>query len=355
MCSRGGERGTGARGAAAERGRAAARRRPAAPLFLLAAPLFLLAAPVFLLAAPWPALAAPAATRAPAARPPATAPAFSGERAFALLEEQCALGPRTPGSAGNRALRERILAAARAAGLRAATDCFTAPLGAGRSPVEACNIVVSAGPPGGRRLWLGAHFDTRPWADRDPAPGRRAQPIAGANDGASGTAVLLHLIELFGRTPPPQGVDLLFFDAEDSGQAHDPLGFCLGSRHLVETLGEFGNPLSGLEPRGLVLLDMVGEAGARIPQEGYSLSHAPAWTREVFDRAALLGLDIFEPVPGRAVYDDHVPFLLAGIPAVDLIDFDYPQWHTHEDTPERCSPATLAQVGRLVADLAYRP
>jgi len=295
------------------------------------------------------------AVAAPAASAPAAAPVFSGQRAYQLLEEQCALGPRTPGSRGNRALRARILAAAAAARLRAVPVCFEAPLGPGGSPLEACNVVVSAGPTAGPRLWLGAHFDTRPWADLDPAPARRGEPIAGANDGASGTAVLLHLIELFGGSPPPQGVDLLFFDAEDSGAAHDASGFCLGSRHLVATRNEFGNPLAGLVPRGLVLLDLVGETGARIPQEGYSLAHAPAWTRLVFDRAADLGLGVFEPVPGPAVYDDHVPFLLAGIPAVNLIDFEYPQWHTLADTPDRCSPATLEQVGRLVTDLVYRP
>lgn len=274
---------------------------------------------------------------------------------MALLREQCDLGPRTPGSPGNLALRARIMAMAKAAGLRAVPACFEASPGAGVAAVEACNIVVSAGPPGGERLWLGAHFDTRPWGDRDPDRTRRGQPIAGANDGASGTAVLLHLIELLGNAPPPQGVDLLFFDAEDSGQAHDASGFCLGSRHLVATRGEFGHPLATGAPRGLVLLDMVGETGARIPQEGYSLAQAPAWTAQVFARAEALGLDVFEPVPGRAVYDDHVPFLLAGIPAVDLIDFDYPHWHTSEDTPDKCSAVTLGQVGRLVVDLVYRP
>ncbi|MBK8165964.1 MAG: M28 family peptidase [bacterium] len=292
--------------------------------------------------------------RSVTARTEGGVPVFSGARAFVLLEEQCALGARTPGSAGNRALRERIMASASAAGLRAVPVCFEAPLGPGGTALEACNIVVSAGPSGGPRLWLGAHFDTRPWADRDPVASRRSLPIVGANDGASGTAVLLHLIELLGQVPPPQGVDLLFFDAEDSGEAHDAAGFCLGSRHLVATRGEFGNPLAGLTPRGMILLDMVGEAGARIPQEGYSLAQAPEWTNLVFERAATLGLAVFEAVPGPAVYDDHVPFLLAGIPAVNLIDFDYPHWHTHEDTPERCSPATLAQVGRLVTDLVYR-
>ena len=221
--------------------------------------------------------------------------------------------------------------------------------------IEAGNVVVSAGPSGGERLWLGAHYDTRPWADRDPVPGRRNQPVIGANDGGSGTAVLLHLIELLGATPPPQGVDLIFFDAEDSGQAHDAAGFCLGSRHLVETLGDFGHPLSTGTPRGLVLLDMVGEADARIPQEGYSLEYAPEWTAFVFARAAALGLAVFEASPGRPVFDDHVAFLGAGIPAVDLIDFEYPQWHTADDTPAWCSAVTLGQVGRLVTNLTYRP
>lgn len=282
-------------------------------------------------------------------------PAFSGERALELVRTQCALGPRTPGSPGNAALRRLIVKSAGEAGLRAVALCFPVPLGEGGTMIEACNIVVSAGPPGGQRLWLGAHFDTRPWADRDPQPARRNQPVVGANDGGSGTAVLLHLMELLGASPPPQGVDLLFFDAEDSGQAHDAAGFCLGSRHLVETRGEFGHPLSTGTPRGLVLLDMVGEAGARIPQEGYSLEHAPEWTAFVFARAAALGLSVFEPVPGRPVFDDHVPFLGAGIPAVDLIDFEYPQWHTADDTPARCSSVTLGEVGRLVTDLVYRP
>jgi hypothetical protein len=282
-------------------------------------------------------------------------PAFSGERALELVRTQCALGPRTPGSTGNAALRRQIVQSAERAGLRAVVLCFAVPLGDDGAMIEACNVVVSAGPTGGERLWLGAHFDTRPWADRDPVPARREQPVVGANDGGSGTAVLLHLIELFGASPPPQGVDLLFFDAEDSGLAHDASGFCLGSRHLVATRGDFGHPLSTGTPRGLVLLDMVGEAGARMPQEGYSLEHAPEWTSFVFARAAELELPVFEAVPGPAVFDDHVPFLGAGVPAVDLIDFEYPQWHTADDTPARCSALTLGQVGRLVTDLAYRP
>lgn len=302
------------------------------------------------------ALLAAALAVIPAGTARATAvPAFSGARALALIEAQCALGPRHPGSEGIAALRDLITATARAAGLAAVRLPFTAehPLAGGE--VAGWNIVVSAGPPGGERLWLGAHYDTRPVADMESDPAARAVPILGANDGGSGVAVLLHLMELMGRNPPPQGVDLLFFDLEDSGRPAEPSTYCLGSRHLARTWQDFGNPLAGGTPRGLVLLDMVGDRDLNIPMERYSLAHAPAWTRAVFDRAAALGLEAFDPRPGQAIVDDHLPFLERGIPAVDLIDFEYPVWHTAGDVPAACSAASLEQVGRLVTDLVYRP
>lgn len=272
-----------------------------------------------------------------------------------LLSQQCALGPRIPGSPANRALRDRIVETARGLGLRTFESCFEAdvPLGVGR--VEICNVVVSVGDDPRRRVWVGAHFDTRPVCDLDRDPGRRAEPLTGANDGASGTAVLLHLLELLAAQAPPVGVDLLFFDGEDAGVGGDPAGFCLGSRHLAATCRDFGNPLAAGSPQGLILLDMVGDHNLQILQEGYSLRHAPDWTALVFDRAAAAGLDAFVARPGAAVYDDHVPFLGAGIPAVDLIDFDYPQWHTTQDTPAACAAASLEQVGRLLVDIIYGP
>ena len=285
----------------------------------------------------------------------AEAPPFSGERALALVRAQCELGPRHPGSPGIAALRDLIEAAARQAGLPVYRLPFTEPDPRGGPDLESWNLVVSAGPPGGERLWLGAHYDTRPVSDMDADPTLRPLPLTGANDGGSGVAVLLHLIELFGQAPPPQGVDLLFFDAEDSGIPAEPATYCLGSRHLARTWQDFGSPLAEGRPRGLIVLDMVGDRDLRIPMERYSLGRAPVWTRSVFDRARELGLDAFVPEPGRAVIDDHLPFLEAGIPAVDLIDFEYPAWHTAGDTPEACSAASLGQVGRLVTDLAYRP
>jgi glutaminyl-peptide cyclotransferase len=286
---------------------------------------------------------------------PVTLPEFSGERAMELLTAQCDLGPRFPGSPGHLQLREMIVEFARAQGFRSFSLCFEAADPQSREPVQACNIVVPVGPAGGERLWLGAHYDTRPRSDHDPDQDKRTVPLTGANDGASGVAVLLHLMEIMSANPPPGGVDFLFFDLEDSGLAGDPLGFCLGSGHLAATREDFGNPLAQVNPRGLIVLDMVGKKNLQIPMEGYSLVNAPAWTATVFDRADQLGLAAFLPAKGPAVYDDHVPFLQQGIPAVDLIDFDFPQWHTTADTPDHCSSASLAEVGLLMVDLIYRP
>jgi Zn-dependent M28 family amino/carboxypeptidase len=248
-----------------------------------------------------------------------------------------------------------IIELARKNGLDAQTLCFETADPMSGEPVRLCNVVISAGPAGGARLWLGAHFDTRPVSDHDPAPDLRSTPLLGANDGASGVAVLMHLMEILGENPPNQGIDFLFFDGEDSGLSGDPASFCLGSSHLAETSRDFGNPLSRGTPRGLIVLDMVGEKDLRIPMEAYSLINAPEWTRMVFERADSLGLGVFVQEQGPAVYDDHVPFLAEDIPAVDLIDFDFPQWHTTADTPDICSAASLAEVGRLMVDLIYRP
>jgi len=288
----------------------------------------------------------------------ATEAVFSGESAFAWLERQVELGPRTPGSEGNRQLRDLILTTARDLNFAASTSCLTVTDPMSGEDVEICNVVVTipAGVAGtGDRLWLAAHFDTRPISDQDPDPARREQPVPGANDGASGTAVLIHLMELLHDQAPPTEVNLIFFDGEDSGPAGDPGGFCLGSKHLASSWQEFGSPLAGAPPRGMILLDMVGERGVEIPMEGYSRRYAPAWTTAIFERAASLGLTGLVAAPGRAVYDDHVPFLAAGIPAVDLIDFDYPQWHTTADLPDACSPASLAQIGALMLDLIRHP
>jgi Zn-dependent M28 family amino/carboxypeptidase len=208
------------------------------------------------------------------------------------------------------------------------------------------NVLAHFHPQRPFRVLLGAHYDSRPWADRDSGAAREL-PVPGANDGASGVAVLLELAELLSQWDPGIGVDLALFDGEDYGKEEDHDYYLLGSRHFVRSMGAY-------RPRAMLLLDMVGDADLRIPMEGNSLRAAPGLTSLVFAVADSLGVSQFDPVPGPPVLDDHVPFLRARIPAVNLIDFDYPPWHTQRDLPEACSPESLEAVARVVLHVLAR-
>ncbi|PJA76182.1 hypothetical protein CO151_03530 [bacterium CG_4_9_14_3_um_filter_65_15] len=283
-------------------------------------------------------------------------PVFSGKRAMELVHLQCDLGPRVPGSPANRALQDTILAHAEELGFEARRGCFRATNPLTGEEMDVCNfVVILPGTGAGPSLWLGVHFDSRPLADQDPDPRIRTQPVPGANDGASGVAVLWHLMEMAGASPPARTVVLMFLDGEDSGREGDPESFCLGSAHLAAGWGGFNSLLPAARPEGVIILDMVGDADLEITQESLSLKYAPGWTSRVFERAAALGLPAFQARGGRAVFDDHIPFLRRGLPAVDLIDFDYSPWHTGGDVPSACSAGSLAQSGALLTDLIYNP
>jgi glutaminyl-peptide cyclotransferase len=280
---------------------------------------------------------------------------FSGNRAMEWLEYQCQLGPRTMGSPGSLALQDSISTLCKRLNVRCVPIKFKLDDPYGDSELTLTNIVISLGPSRGKRLWLGAHYDSRPVCDKETNPVLAARPLVGANDGASGVAVLLHLIELLHSEQLEYGIDILLFDGEDYGHAGDVAGFCLGSKQLVKSWNKFGSPLAGCNPYGLILLDMVGEKNLQIPMEYYSVSRAPVFTEMVFQRASQLSLSAFIPETGKPVYDDHVPFLEAGLPAVDLIDFDFPEWHTSGDVPSVCSPESLQQVGALLLDICLKP
>ncbi len=281
-----------------------------------------------------------------AAGPAAAAPLFDGQRAFALLERQVAFGPRVPGTPAHRRcvawMRERLVES----GAQVIPHSFvhTSPYDGQRRTLT--NLRARFGPVGASPLALAAHWDSRPWADQEDSAEARALPVPGANDGASGVAVLLALAESMAVSAPPIPVELLFFDGEDAGREGDAEHYLVGSRRFVADFPDF-------RPRALILLDMVGDRDLRIPIESYSAQGAPRLAHQVFEAASLLGLPAFEPVPGPAVYDDHIPFLQKRIPALDLIDFEYPAWHTLDDRPEQCSPGSLEQVGRLLVHLIW--
>jgi glutaminyl-peptide cyclotransferase len=255
---------------------------------------------------------------------------FDGERAYQDVLAQTALGPRTVGSPAHDRAVDYIRGELEQAGWKVETQAAVM-MG---HPIR--NIVAQRGD-SAPALILGAHYDSRLFADRDPDPARRGDAVPGANDGASGVAVLLELA----RTLPPDTsqLQLVFFDAEDNGDIPG-WEWILGSQAFV----------AGLEtrPQAMILVDMVGDSDLFLPQEGYS---DPGLAHSIWETAARLGYgDIFLDEPGVRILDDHIPFVEAGVPSVDIIDINYPYWHTTADTPDKVSAESLEAVGATLLE-----
>jgi glutaminyl-peptide cyclotransferase len=277
-------------------------------------------------------------------------PAFDATRAFEDLETQVAFGPRIPGSEGHALqlawLESRLLELADTVFL----EPFEHVTEEGHE-LSLTNVVARFASDDGGRILLLTHWDTRPRSDRSPDEADHDIPVPGANDGASGTAVLLELARMFKVQPPSGGVDLLFSDGEDYGPTTADM--FLGARHYVTTLSGEDSPAFA------ILLDMVGDVDPRFPMETYSVERAPQIVQRVWRIAADLGYRRYFPMDESVrVVDDHLQLNDAGIPTIDLIDFDYGPgnrfWHTPRDTPENTSAQTLLMVGDVVAEVVYR-
>jgi Zn-dependent M28 family amino/carboxypeptidase len=273
-------------------------------------------------------------------------PTFSGERAYFYLKAQCDFGPRVPGSEGHQeALRYLKTELTRSTTL-VRLQGFSAVNPISQQQVELTNLQATFYPELEERILLCAHWDSRPWADQDSDSDKRNTPILGANDGASGVAVLLHLAEMISKKKPKYGVDIVLFDGEDMGKGGYPETYALGSQYFAQNLANY-------LPRMAILLDMVGDTGLKIYQEQYSVQHAPETVRQIWERARSLKLDCFIDTVGYAVWDDHLPLLQRGIPCASLIDFEYPYWHTTQDRPDKCSAESLEKIGRLLVSILY--
>ncbi len=274
-------------------------------------------------------------------------PEFTGEAAWRYLKKQCSLGARPPGTAAHDKTLRLIADHLKSRGAEVTLQRFTRGDPYSDRSLVFTNVIGSFSADRKKRVLLGAHFDTRPWADREEADSLRSVPIIGANDGASGVAVLMEVADLLQSEMPKEiGVDLVFFDGEDYGKEGDLEHYLIGSKYFAANLG-------GYRPEFAIILDMIGAAETRIQKEGNSVAGAPEITDEIFRRAEALGLGTFASQRGEPIYDDHIPLLLAGIPAVDLISFPYPYWHTLGDTPDKCSKKPLREVGILMVDVLY--
>lgn len=280
-------------------------------------------------------------------------PTFDGEGALALVRRQVAFGPRVPGSPGHGAQLAWMEARLDSLADTVSLHPFTHRHSETGAELALTNVLARFRPEIQERILILAHWDTRPTSDAAGTPDERAQPVPGANDGASGTAVILQLAEHLAADPPELGVDLLLVDGEDYGPTTDDM--FLGARHHAERLSAMGQ---GERPRYGVLLDMVGDADPRFPIEGYSAEYAPELAQRVWSIASRLGFGRYFPMEvGQPIADDHVPLNEAGLPTIDVIDFQYgpgnAYWHTPDDVPENVRAATLRMVGEVMLELIY--
>ncbi len=285
---------------------------------------------------------------------PSAAQRFDAEQAMRWVQYQVAAGPRVPDLPAHDSIAAWLVRELKARADTVELQAFTWVTEAGDSlhragdTLHLQNILARFRPGDPSRILYVTHWDTRPMAEADPDPANRSKPIPGANDGASGTALLLGVADALKRTPPSVGVDLLFVDGEDYGDFTSNKDVLIGAAYFAKHQPAGYPPLFG------VLWDMIGGRDQRIYQEDYSLRYAPEIVDRVWATADSLGLGgMFRPTDGGEITDDHVPLLQAGIHIIDVIGFEnYRAWHhTLADTPDKVSTATLADVGRLALAL----
>lgn len=278
--------------------------------------------------------------------------AFNSTNAWNHLLKQVDFGFRVPGMPGHKACREYLQQELLKYCDTVEEQAFVASVPGRR--LKMYNIIGRFNLQAKRRILLSAHWDTRPTADYNPA-GHRDEPIPGANDGASGVAVLLELARVMHENPPPIGVDIVLFDGEDYGPGITDMFY--GSKY-------FAHQLTAEQADSYnygVLLDMIGDKNLDIHPEHNSEGIASEVFAVAYDVSRKLGYKCFMSGGPLIIEDDHLALIDRGIPCYDFIDFAYPSlprqgtsyWHTTEDTPDKCSPRSLEAVGRTLEVMVY--
>jgi Zn-dependent M28 family amino/carboxypeptidase len=250
---------------------------------------------------------------------------FSGERALKDVIKQVEFGPRIPDSTAHSQTIQYIQAELKLVGWNSSV------LNQSINGHTAYNILATRNSETPIIL-IGAHYDSRLYADNDPNPANHTVAVPGANDGASGVAVLLELARNLPRDSTPAA--LLFIDIEDNGQIPG-WDWIQGSRAFAADMP--------FRPLSVVIVDMIGDSDLNIYMEK---SSDKVLTSQLWKTAKSLGYqDAFLPSYKYQVIDDHTPFLEKGIRAVDIIDLDYPYWHTVQDLPDKVSASSLQKIG----------
>ncbi|PYO88320.1 MAG: hypothetical protein DMD66_07950 [Gemmatimonadetes bacterium] len=270
---------------------------------------------------------------------------FNGRTALTYVQRQMSFGPRIPNKPGHQQEADWLLAELRARADTVIVQEINHRLRNGEV-LHLRNFFARFRPQATERVLFLAHWDTRPMADKSANLAQQRMPVPGADDGASGVAVLLGVADALKARPPASGVDLLFVDGEDYGDFADTSDVLIGSRWFA------AHQPPGYQPLFAVLFDMVGDKDLQIYQEGQSLAFAPEVVQRVWRVAAERGHDRqFIPSVRHTLTDDHVSLQKAGIHAIDVVDFDYPYWHTTEDTIDKVSAESLQIVGDVAVAL----
>lgn len=268
---------------------------------------------------------------------------FDGERAFRLLEKICSFGPRVPSTPEHQKCLEFIKAEMERLGYRVYLQKFDHSPTLLKKKVTMTNIIAYTDPLStGTIIQISSHWDTRPIAERDPDPRRRAQPILGANDGASGNAIMLEIARIAQIQKFSHHLIFVFFDGEDLGMRERPDEFCLGSRYLAENYPKFLRFDFGIN------LDMLGDRDLLVKIEPYSYRSAPELVEEFWDIGQKNYPAHFSHTFYKPIIDDHYPFVTKGKSYINIIDFEYKWWHTQNDTPEKCSALSLQIIGNTL-------
>jgi len=270
---------------------------------------------------------------------------FDAAFALATIERQLAPGPRVPNTPAHRATGNWLDSLLRTRADTVIVQSWTHVDAAGDS-LALRNFLARFNRTAPERILLLAHWDSRPRSD-GPNSRNPQLPVPGANDGGSGVAVLLGVADALHKHAPERGVDLLFVDGEDFGDfTNHPLDVLIGSRYFA------AHQPDGRRPSYAVLFDLVGDKDLQIYEEGNSLTGAPEIVEKVWAAAAALGYQkYFVASPRHTLIDDHVELQKVGIRAIDVVDFDYPYWHTPDDTFDKVSATSLKIVGDVALTL----
>ncbi len=263
---------------------------------------------------------------------------FDGQQAFNHAEAQVNIGFRPTGSPASVKTGDYIKENLKEFGWQVSEQPFDQTVNG--EVFHARNIIGTLGK--GPVIVVGAHYDTRLWANNDPDQARRFDPVMGANDAASGVAVMLELARVLGHGYTlNRELRLVFLDAEDNGNIPGWPNFSLGAANYAQHMD--------VKPEYVIILDMIGDKDLNVYYEGQSMNSDPELMTSIFQVAIDLGYgDSFIPRLKHTMIDDHGPFIDAGMKAIDLIDFDYPYWHTVSDTLDKISAASLEKIGRTL-------